>query len=269
VYSIGEFSKITGITVKTLRFYHDEGLLVPSLIDPQTGYRYYAASKVEVARVISQLRQLDFTLADIAEVLAGCDDDADLLAHLERQRQTIAERLRSYRAIGASLDRIITHEREAQAAMNTVGFEVVEKSLAPQLVAGIRMQGRYSDCGQAFARLGRQFGRFISGKPLLLHYDTEYKEADADFEACFPIRQGSAREGISIRELPGGKGVTLMHRGPYDELGRSYCRIVDYVKQHGYEIASPTREVYIKGPGMIFRGNPKKYLTEIQMLVME
>ena len=61
--------------------------------------------------------------------------------------------------------------------------------------------------------------------------------------------------------------MTLLHRGPYDQLGRSYEILLDYIKQRGYEIQVPSREVYLKGPGLIFKGNPNKYLTEIQMLV--
>jgi len=82
-----------------------------------------------------------------------------------------------------------------------------------------------------------------------------------------PIRKGNEVEGISVRELPGGRCVSLLHKGPYDELTRSYEKILKYVKDKGYEIQVPCREVFIKGPGMIFRGNPKKYLTEIQMLI--
>jgi effector-binding domain-containing protein len=130
------------------------------------------------------------------------------------------------------------------------------------------MRGRYDECGHAFARLGRTLGRHICGKPLLLHFDMEYKEKDADFEACMPVRAGAKpSEGISVRDLPGGRCVSLLHKGPYPELGRSYDKILRYVKSHGYEIEVPCREVYIKGPGMIFKGNPQKYLTEIQMLV--
>ena len=56
-----------------------------------------------------------------------------------------------------------------------------------------------------------------------------------------------------------------MHQGPYETLGRSYQRVLEYIKTQGHETQLPTREVYIKGPGMIFKGNPKKYLTEIQI----
>ena len=63
MFSIGEFSKITGWTVKTLRFYHEQGVLAPSYIDEETGYRYYDENKIEAARIISTLRSLDFSLS--------------------------------------------------------------------------------------------------------------------------------------------------------------------------------------------------------------
>ena len=138
--------------------------------------------------------------------------------------------------------------------MKEATFEVEEKTLDSMVIAGVRMKGKYSDCGKGFAQIGRRLGRHICGKPFLLHYDTEYKEEDAEFEVCMPVRQGTSEDETSVRELAGGRCVALLHKGPYDELGRSYAKILTYAKQHGYEIEMPTREVYIKGPGMIFKG---------------
>jgi DNA-binding transcriptional MerR regulator/effector-binding domain-containing protein len=267
VFSIGEFSKITGLTIKTLRFYHDQRLIVPSWIDDQTGYRYYDSSKIELARVIVRLRELEFSLSDIAEMLRQYDDEGDLLDYLERQRQFIDQRLRHYRRIGSTLDQILSQQREVRSTMQTTTLQVAEKSLGPQLVAAIRMKGKYCECGKAFGRIARRFGRYLCGPPLLLHYDCEYREDDANFEACMPIRQGASADGIEVRDLPGGKCVSLVHQGPYEDLGRSYAVILKYAHDHNYEIEIPTREVYLKGPGMIFKGNPKKYLTEIQLMV--
>ena len=70
MFTIGEFSKITGLTVKTLRFYHEEGLLEPTCVDDQSGYRYYDSSKVEAARVIAFLRSLEFSVAEARSRLA-------------------------------------------------------------------------------------------------------------------------------------------------------------------------------------------------------
>jgi DNA-binding transcriptional MerR regulator/effector-binding domain-containing protein len=269
MYSIGEFSKITGLSVKTLRFYHEQGLLVPSSIDDQTGYRYYGDHLADRARIITSLRGLEFSLTDIAEMFAKHDDESDIIDYLDRQKAAIQTKLRHYRDIDRALDEIINRQREVRRAMQSVTYEIEEKRLSPVLIAGIRMKGKYSDCGPAFGRLGRQFGFRICGKPMLLIYDHEYREEDADFEACMPVRSGKSADGIDVRELPGGRAVTLLHQGPYDQLGRSYAKILDDVKQKRYEIQTPCREVYIKGPGMIFKGNPMKYLTEIQMLIDE
>jgi effector-binding domain-containing protein len=129
------------------------------------------------------------------------------------------------------------------------------------------MKGKYSECGKGFARIGRGLGPRIRGKAFLLHYDCEYRQDDADFEACMPVRAGKPVDGISVRELEGGRCVSLMHKGPYNELGGSYAKIFEFIHDKGYEPLTPSREVYHKGPGMIFKGNPRNYLTEIQVLI--
>lgn len=151
--------------------------------------------------------------------------------------------------------------------MSNLPQDVTERVIEPMLVAGIRMKGRYGECGKAFGRIRRALGRHCAGPAMMLHYDTQYKETDADFEPCFRVKQAKTIEGISVRELPGGKCVSLIHQGPYEELPRSYERIVKYIHDKGYTPMRPCREVYLKGPGMIFKGNPKKYLTEIQFLI--
>src|SRR5262249_41248025 len=139
----------------------------------------------------------------------------------------------------------------------------------PIRIAGIRMKDKYSECGAAFGRIAKRLGRHICGKPMLLHFDREYRESDADFEACMPVRAGKSVDDVAVRELAGGTCVSLLHQGAYDTLGRSYAKILEYVQDAGLEVLVPSREIYHKGPGMIFRGNPKNYLTEIQMLVSE
>lgn len=268
MFSIGEFSKITGLTVKTLRFYHEQQLLPPASIDDHSGYRYYSEAQIEKARAIAYLRSMDFPLAEIAALLAG-QDETQALQAIERQRAVIEEKIRRYRRVVRSLDQFLKEEQEAETMIRQSSFELQEKSLEPQLIAGVRMKGKYSDCGQAFARIGRSFGRRICGKCFLLHYDDEYREAAADFEACMPILKGQSLDGISVRELPGGRCVSLLHRGPYDQLGRSYAKVFKHVRERGCQVLSPTREIYLKGPGLIFKGNPRNYLTEIQILIAE
>lgn len=263
--TIGQFSKLTQLPVKTLRFYHEEGLLTPASVDPDTGYRYYDASQVETARAIVYLRGLEFSLSEIKELLQQPADD-DLITILERRQSAIKDRIRQLRQAAKSLEQFVAEEKEARIMAQTV-HDVQEKTLAAMLIGGIRVRGRYSDCGPLFGRLGRALGRLICGPPMLLHFDDEYREADADFEACLPIRQKKEVDGIAVRDLPGGRCVSLVHRGGYDQLGQSYTKVFEYINRINYQVLMPTREVYLKGPGMFFKGSPKNYLTEIQVLI--
>jgi DNA-binding transcriptional MerR regulator len=264
-YSIGEFSQITGLSVKTLRFYHEKGILVPSSVDESTGYRFYDVDKIEKARIIMRLRQMEFSLEDIGAVLGQCTDEADILNYLERQKNILQQRIREDRDIVRSLDQIISDEKSAKQLLEEGNFSVEEKNIEPLLIAGIRMKGKYSDCGKGFGQLGKAIGRYIAGKAICLYYDGDYRDTDADFEPCFPIRKEVSAEGVSIRTLPACRCLTLVHRGGYDQLGRSYAKILGEVERRKSKIFLPTREVYLKGPGIIFKGNPKNYLTEIQL----
>jgi DNA-binding transcriptional MerR regulator len=264
-YSIGEFSRITGISIKALRFYHEQGLLVPSSVDTATGYRFYDAEKIDKARIIMRLREMEFSLEDISAMLADCDDEAGILNYLERQKQTLQQRIREDRDVVRSLTEIINRETEAGRLLENSSFAVEEKPLEPMLIAGIRMKGKYHECGAVFGKLGKVMGRHISGKPFCLYYDGEYRETDADFEPCFPVRRETSAAGVAVRTLPGGRCLSLLHRGSYDQLGRSYAKILGLAAGRKLTVTLPTREIYLKGPGMIFRGNPKNYLTEIQL----
>jgi DNA-binding transcriptional MerR regulator/effector-binding domain-containing protein len=269
-FSIGEFSQITGLSVKTLRFYDEKGLLKPAHVDANTGYRFYNAASVDRARMIARLRELQFSLDDIQSVLMECEDDAQLVDHFQRQLRAIRERLRADQKTAKLLEFAIQNEAEASTVASAGRFQVEEKNVAPLLVAGLRMTGRYDECGRGFGTLARAVGRHIAGKPLCLYYDGEFREDDANFEPCFPLRREVPSTGeVSVKILPASRCLTLIHHGPYPQLGRSYRIILTEFKRRGFVPDLPSRETYLKGPGMIFRGNPRKYLTEILIPIRE
>lgn len=267
MYQIGEFSKITNLPVKTLRFYHEQGLLVPAHVDPQNGYRFYDEENLARARVIKQLREFDFSLNEVAKILKFDANEDTFLEKLVEQKEVLQQEVDRLTNINKTIDRIILSESKARKKMAESKFEIEEKQVDNVLICGIRMKGKYSECGKAFSTLGRKFGRHICGEAMLLHYDSEYKEEDADFEACMPIAKGESTDAIDVRMLSGGRCVSLLHQGPFDSLGRSYELLTKYIKEKQYQVKCPSREIYIKGPGMIFKGNPKNYVTEIQMMI--
>ena len=268
MFSISEFSRITGMTIKALRLYHEKEILVPSVVDRVSGYRYYSHENVERAYIIKTLRDLEFSLSAIQDIMDETADNESILEVLEKQKRIMKERMENSRHILSSLDNLIKTEMEAIKLMQT-NYEVEEKHVGDQLIAGIRFTGKYCDCGERFKILYRNFGWNNAGPCFDLYYDKEYKEADADIESCLPIKKAKTVEGVSIRTLPGGKCVSLIHQGPYDQIGKAYEKLLAYIKTKGYSLNAPTRQIYLKGPGMIFQGNPNNYLTEIQMMLAE
>ena len=73
MYKIGDFSKMSKTTIKTLRYYEKEGLLIPAYIDPNTSYRYYESSQLTDLTKLISLRQAGLSINDIKEILNGKD----------------------------------------------------------------------------------------------------------------------------------------------------------------------------------------------------
>ncbi|MCK5455508.1 MAG: MerR family transcriptional regulator, partial [Melioribacteraceae bacterium] len=208
------------------------------------------------------------TLAEIKEILEECDDGTDLLEQLQTKFEQIQTKISRYELTLNSLETTIRIEKENKMETKQ-SFEIEEKIVETVLVAGYRMKGKYQDIGKGFSIVGKKFGKYSNGKPLGLYYDGEYKEENADFEACFLIRKGSSTDEISVRELQGGKCIALIHKGTYENLSETYKKVFAYVNENNFKTKLPTREVYLKGPGMIFKGNPNNYLTEIQIFIEE
>jgi len=104
--SIGDFSQITHLSVKTLRRYHEAALLQPAEVDPHTGYRYYATTQVPTAQVIRRFRELGMPVREVREVLATTDPQARsalIAVHLERLENQLDET----RAAVTSLRRLL------------------------------------------------------------------------------------------------------------------------------------------------------------------
>jgi len=108
MFTIGEFSRATHLSVKALRHYDDIGLLVPADVDPSTGYRHYQARQVPSAHLIKRLRDLEMPLPEVKDVLAAPDvkaRDAVITAHLERMESALARTQDTVAALRSLLTR--------------------------------------------------------------------------------------------------------------------------------------------------------------------
>jgi DNA-binding transcriptional MerR regulator len=262
--SIGEFSKITKLTIKALRLYHEQGILIPEKIDNLTGYRYYDEGSFERAKIIIALKDLDFSLDEIKTALSKCNEDYDLKDFLKKKFSELNEKIDNYKNIQDKLYLILKSEKEIEMKNN---FQVTEKEANYIYITSIRFKGKYSEVGSYFSKLFKIAGRYFKGKVFSLYYDDDYKENDADIEACIETRKIVDSKDAGSRILKGGKAVSIFYKGSYESLGEAYKRIFQYCNDKKFDIIQPTREIYLKGPGFIFKRNPRNYLTEIQFLI--
>ena len=266
-YQIGEFSIISRLSIKTLRYYHECGLLEPSEVDHSSGYRFYDEESLGKARTIQELRGFDFSLKEIKEIVDSHIDGCELVDVLRKKVREITGKISGYREVKKRLERLI--EREEEVSTDITDNEIIIKDIPIIRIASVRFTGKYQEVTPAFVRLLLSYGRYCDGVPFSLYYDDEYKEEKADIEACIPIKEVIENEGIKCRELDGGKAVTIIHRGPYETIGRSYKKLIDHIQENGYEIRLPNREVYLKGPDILVLDPPYGFITEVQMLLEE
>lgn len=147
-------------------------------------------------------------------------------------------------------------------------YKIECKSLKPVAVLSVRFQGRYSDVGKYIGALYREAGGKADGAPFCCYYDDDYKET-ADIELCLPTKTLLHSTQAIAKELPAVDVICTTHTGSYETLNLAYKAVLDYARANHLECLLPSREIYRKGPGMIFKGNPNRYVTEILIPVRE
>jgi effector-binding domain-containing protein len=260
---IGRFSKMTRLSVKALRHYDELGLLVPAIVDPSSGYRYYTYGQANRAEAIRVLRSLDMPLEDVREALAA--DDPQVAAKvLDRHKARLEAELGRHERMLAFLGRLIERKE------GVMPYEVQVKELSAQHVAVVRKHASMRTIGQdvssGFAAIGEATGRAhvpLAGPPFLIMFEVIDEESEGDIEIVFPVAMPFPGAGEVVgREDPAMTVASTMHRGAYDEIGPAYQTVVGWIQEHGHEIAGPPREVYLTDPSET--PEPADYVTEIQ-----
>jgi effector-binding domain-containing protein len=264
---IGDFSKFSQVSVKTLRYYDEIGLLKPEKVDQFTGYRYYSVDQFPALSKIIGLKDLGLSLEEIGLILLGNLSLEKVMDLLQIKRKEALFRLQ---AEGIRLKKVEEWLRKVEKEGVMPVYDVISKKIEPLRVVSVRdIISTYSDVGNLFNELfaygGKQKAHF-SGPPMAVYYDHEYRDKDIDVEAAVPIFGAiPTTKRINVREIPGAEqAACLVYRGSYDNFNQAYMALMTWVETNGYQIEGPNREIYLQGPG---QGAPSSYITEIQMPV--
>jgi DNA-binding transcriptional MerR regulator len=266
---IGDFSKLSRVTVKTLRYYDEVGLLKPAHVDGFSGYRYYTYEQLPRLNRILALKDLGFSLGEISQLLADDLTPEQLRGMLKlRQveiRQQVQEQTQRLARVEARLRQI-----EQESMMSK--YDVVIKKVEPLKVAALRdIVPTPPDQGRLWQELeGYLAAQHVHpvGPCLTLYYDEEYKEQDWDIEVCEPIEGGLPEtERVKVRQLLGAEAAAcVVHHGPFVTIGEAYDALMKWISASGYHIVGPGREVYLREAIQANQNDPDT-ITEIQFPV--
>jgi DNA-binding transcriptional MerR regulator len=242
--TIGEFSGITHLSIKTLRRYHEAGLLQPAHVDPRTGYRYYGLDQIPTAQVIHRFRELGMPVREVGQLVANTDPDARaalIARHLER----LEAQLDGTRAAVVSLRRLLqpepplVHHRRTEATMVAAVRDVVDRGDVLEWYADAMRELDGAVLAAGAVRTGPAGGL----------YDNElFTEERGTMIVYLPVTDPPSHGRVTPFVIPASDLATTIHVGPHDDIDVTYGALGAYVSQHAMPVAGPVSEIYHVGP---------------------
>ncbi|MBW5467174.1 MerR family transcriptional regulator [Brevibacillus formosus] len=265
--SIGEFSKICGVSTKTLRYYAEIGLMNPDEINPENGYRYYSIKQLKKMLFINRLKSYHLSLDEIKDILEGEEDQSEeklVSALLRKQREMYEKRNALDYTIKQLNDDLSKMERgiPMMAYLDSIEVQLVETQ--PIYILSLRKMMTSDDYatgyGKYFSKLYERIATeklTLLGTPMTIYHSPEFNPAGNDTE--FALAVAEAVKGT--RTLSGGLCAKSVCKGPYSELTAVYARLREWVENEGYELVSSPYEVYVTAPD--HANLPEELVTEV------
>ena len=260
---IGPFSRASSLSIKALRFYHETGLLVPAVVDPETGYRSYSPVQLIDAAVIHRLRELDVPLDSIREVLTARDPAvtqkvlAEQAAVLEARVDTLRRAVDDlYAAVDApALHTGVFRRRDPARTVLAFAGSPPEADLATFMItAASRLLDALTESG---AVVDGPFG--ASFPPV--EDDVQSVEAFVPVASAPLLSPATRATGVRVAELPATDVAVLMHRGAYDTLLDAYLELGAWVASEADPSDLPVREYYLVS--LFDTSDPDELRTEV------
>ena len=255
--TIGEFAQLTHLSVRTLRRYHESGLLEPASVDLSSNYRYYTSDQIPIAQVIHRLRQLDVPLVAVAKILATEDtgERAGLVGGHLRRLEAELDRMR---AAVTSLHRLLRPDAGR--------LEVELRSTETRTVAAITGFVEHGEVlswfGEAMAELDATLtGRPPLGPPGGRYANDLFTGGRGAVLVYRPVADPPAHGRVRPVDLPPAELAVTVHYGPHDDIDVTYGRLGSWVVEHALSVDGPVHETYLVGPAD--DPDPQSWRTEI------
>jgi DNA-binding transcriptional MerR regulator len=256
--TIGEFATVTHLSVRTLRRYHESGLLTPAKVDPDTNYRYYLPDQIATAQVIHRLRELDVPLAEVRSIITTDDPHqrAELIAgHLHR----LEAELDRTRAAVVSLRQLLLPDA---AALDVELRSVPARTVVAISSAQVRLEDSLGWFDRAMGELDAAFPPAERSGPPGGRYANELFTGGSGAMTVFrPVRRPRGVGRIRVVDLDPAELAVAVHAGQHDDIDVTYGRLGNWVASHALGVTGPVHETYLVGPRDT--GDVRRWRTEI------
>lgn len=262
---IGDFSKLSRISIRMLRHYDEIGLLVPKNIDNFTKYRYYSEAQLPVVNRITSLKDMGFKLAVISEILSNYSDPNTLLQFLLIKQKEILVQSEETKHRLSLLETAIKRLKEDNTTMN---YNVTLKELPEREVASVRKNiPTYADEGMLWNILMKETAHLSikDGEPcyaLAVFHDDEYKETDVDVEVQKSIKgRYENTENVVFKTEGAVQIASATYKGSYEKITEVNECVANWVKNNKYEFDGSPFSIYHVSPHET--QNPEEFVTEV------
>jgi DNA-binding transcriptional MerR regulator len=263
VFQIGDFARLGKVSVRTLRFYDEIGLLRPARVDATTGYRRYSLEQVPLLNRILAFRDLGFSLPQIARLAdPGTPLPTRRALLLERRADLRSRACRELERLALVNSRLRRMERLAEGVQHEVSLRRTE----PAWVASLREElPSYEAMDRLFDTIGEELGdgRLVRGRAAIWHRCASRGEP-IDCEALLFLKRPAPRvRRVRIARLPAATMACLFHRGGDETIGEAYRSLRHWISSNGFRVAGPNREIYWADDA----SDPESRVMEIQFPV--
>ena len=241
--TIGEFSHLTHLSVRTLRRYHEGALLEPAVVDEGTGYRYYSVEQIPTAQVINRLRELDVPLSDVQRILRTPDPGARSALVAEHLRR-LEGQLDRTRAAVTSLRRLLQPD--------TAPIKVELRADPARTVAAVEAVIGHDDVeawfAGAMAELAAAVGDSVTGPPGGTYDNALFEEGRGRVLVYLPTASPPRIGRVHAVTLPAAEVAVTTHVGEHAGVDVTYGELGTWVVENAMSVAGPVREVYDRVP---------------------
>ncbi|MCH1981289.1 MerR family transcriptional regulator [Ruminococcus sp. OA3] len=266
MFKIGEFSKLTQVSVRMLRYYDENNLLKPAQVDPFTGYRLYSVDQMPLLNRIIFLRDSGFNVAEITEALNNWDDDT-VIQLLENKRIELEKNIQDQKQ---KISRIELAKADLKHEKSDMPCNISIKSIPSYQVLSLRkMIPDYYAEGQLWKEMAGFAGSRhiqVTGNTFSIYHDAEYKETNVDVELCAPVsRMEDSRDGFIFRNTEAFPCMaSTMVYGPFENISGAYLAFARWLQENSqFQMLDTSRQIVHRGPWN--EENPEHYLVELQI----